>query len=187
MEALAKNWGWFVGLGALMVVLGLIAIAAPAVATLAVGIMVGWLLMIGGIAQIVQAFGSGRWRGFFLHLLGGVLYLAVGALIVFDPLGGAIALTILFAAFLVVQGVFQIIFAWQLRPLRTWGWAMVNGILSLVLGVLIWMEWPSSALWVLGLLVGIHLVFSGWALIMIGFAVRRHASEPPVAGADQHA
>jgi uncharacterized membrane protein HdeD (DUF308 family) len=187
MDALAKNWGWFVGLGVLMVVLGAFAIAVPVIATIAVGLMVGWLLLIGGVAQIIQAFGSGRWRGFFLHLLGGVLYLAVGALIVFDPLGGAVALTILLAAFLVVQGVFQIIFAWQLRPLRNWGWAMANGVLSLVLGILIWMQWPSSALWVLGLLVGIHLVFSGWALIMIGFAGRRHASEPRVAGADQHA
>jgi uncharacterized membrane protein HdeD (DUF308 family) len=187
MEALAKNWGWFVGLGVLMVVLGMFAIAAPVIATVAVGLMVGWILMIGGIAQIIQAFGPGRWRGFFLHLLGGVLYLVVGALIVFDPLGGAVALTILLAAFLIVQGVFQIIFAWQLRPLSNWGWAMANGILSLVLGVLIWMEWPSSALWVLGLLVGIHLVFSGWALIMIGLSVRRHRAPSPAAEAGRPA
>jgi len=108
MDALHKNWGWFLALGVLMVILGVIVIGTPAVATLAVGLLLGWTLVIGGVVQIVHAFMAKQWRGFLFELLGGVLYLLVGLMLVYDPLGGALALTLLLAIFLVVQGVFQI-------------------------------------------------------------------------------
>ena len=175
MDALQKNRGWFLALGALMVVLGVIVIGTPAVATLALGKLLGWILVIGGVVQIVHAFKVKEWRGFLFELLGGVLYLLVGLMLVYDPLGGALALTLLLAIFLVVQGVFQVFMAFRVRPARNWSWLLASGIITLILGLLIWSKWPSDALWVVGLLVGIHLISSGWSLIMLALAARSSA------------
>jgi uncharacterized membrane protein HdeD (DUF308 family) len=172
MEALSRNWGWLLALGILMVLLGLFAIAAPVVATIAVQIMLGWLLVIGGIAQGVHAFMVKGWAGFLLALLSAILYLVVGILLLINPVAGAVALTIIFAAFLVVEGIFKIVMALRVRDHRGWGWLLASGIVSLILGALIWAQWPSSALWVIGLLVGIQLVFTGWALVMLALAAR---------------
>ena len=172
MDALQRGWGWFVGLGAVLVVLGIVVIASPIVATMAIELLVGWILVIGGVLQIVQALRARGWRGFLLHLVGGILYLLVGVLLLYDPLGGALALTLVLTAFLVVQGIVQIVIAVQIRPTRNWGWLLASGVITLLLGLLIWSGWPSSALWVIGLLVGIHLVVTGASLIMLGLAAR---------------
>jgi uncharacterized membrane protein HdeD (DUF308 family) len=155
MDALSRNWRWLLALAVLMIVLGLMAIAAPAYATFAVQILLG-----------------------LFELLSALLYLAVGALLLVNPVEGALALTIVLAAFLVVEGIFKTVMAWRVRGHPRWGWLLASGILSLILGALIWAEWPSSALWVIGLLVGVHLLFTGWALIMLALAARawRHAS-----------
>ena len=110
------------------------------------------------MAQIVHAFSARGWQGFALHLLGGVLYLLVGGWMILKPLLGALALTLLLAAFLLVQGIFQIALALRIRPARGWGWPLASGVVTLLLAVLIYAGWPSSALWVIGLLVGIHLL-----------------------------
>jgi uncharacterized membrane protein HdeD (DUF308 family) len=173
MEALSRNWGWLLALGILMIILGAIAIAAPAVATIAVQFMLGWLLVISGIAEGIHAFMAQGWRGFLLELLSAVLYLAVGILLLVNPLEGALALTIVLAVFLIVEGIFKIITALRVRDHDGWGWLLASGIVSVILGVLIWAEWPASGLWVIGLLVGIQLLFTGWALVMLALAARR--------------
>ena len=113
------------------------------------------------------------WRGFLLELLSAVLYLGVGILLLVNPLEGALALTIVLAAFLVVEGIFKIIMAMRVRDHDGWGWLLASGILSVTLGVLIWAQWPASGLWVIGLLVGIQLLFTGWSLVMLALAARR--------------
>jgi uncharacterized membrane protein HdeD (DUF308 family) len=173
LETLSRNWGWLLALGILMVILGAIAVAAPAVATIAVQFMLGWLLVISGIGEGIHAFMVQGWRGFLLELLSAVLYLAVGILLLVNPLQGALALTIVVAVFLVVEGIFKIITALRVRDHDGWGWLLASGIVSVILGVLIWAEWPASGLWVIGLLVGIQLLFTGWALIMLALAARR--------------
>jgi uncharacterized membrane protein HdeD (DUF308 family) len=172
MDALSRNWGWLLALALLMIVLGLMAIAAPVYATFAVQILLGWILVIGGIAQAIHAFMARGWGGFLLELLSALVYLAVGALLLVNPVEGALALTIVLAAFLVVEGIFKVVMAWRVRAHPGWGWLLSSGILTLILGGLIWAEWPSSALWVIGLLVGVHLLFTGWALIMLALAAR---------------
>ena len=142
------------------------------VATIAVQIMLGWLLIIGGIAEGIHAFMAQGWRGFLLELLSAILYLVVGILLLVNPVTGALALTVLLAVFLVVEGIFKIIMALRVRDHRNWGWLLASGILSLILGAMIWSEWPASGLWVIGLLVGVQLVFSGWALVMLAAAAR---------------
>ena len=135
MEVLSRNWGWLLALGILMIILG--AIAAPVAATIAVQFMLGWLLVITGIAEGIHAFMVRGWRGFLLEILSAVLYLGVVILLLVNPLEGALALTIVLAAFLVVEGIFKIIMAMRVRDHDGWGWLLASGILSVVLGVLI--------------------------------------------------
>lgn len=180
MEALSRNWGWLLALSILMIILGLFAIGAPVVATITVQIMLGWLLVIGGIAEGIHAFMAQGWRGFLLELLSAILYLVVGILLLVNPVGGALALTIVLAVFLLVEGVFKITMAMRVRDHGGWGWLLASGILSVVLGLLIWAQWPASGLWIIGLLVGIQLLFTGWSLLMLALAARAHhqASAP---------
>jgi uncharacterized membrane protein HdeD (DUF308 family) len=176
MDALQKGWGWLLGLGILLSVLGLLLIAAPVLGTLAVDLLVGWFLIIGGVAQLVHAFMEKAWRGFLLELLSGMLYLVVGVLLVFYPVAGAQALTLFVAAFLTVEGLVRIVMALRVRPGHGWGWLLFGGIVTVILGILIWTQWPGSGLWVLGLLVGINLLFTGWSLTMMAIALRAHES-----------
>jgi uncharacterized membrane protein HdeD (DUF308 family) len=174
-----RNWGWLLALGIGLIVLGLLDIAVPMIATLAIGIFLGWLLLIGGVAQILHAFSARGWRGFALHLLGGVVYLLAGGWMIFNPLLGALALTLMLAAFLLIQGIFQIVLALRIRPARGWGWPLASGLVTVLLAVLIYAGWPGSALWVIGLLVGIHLLMSGLSLTMLALAARGVAHELP--------
>jgi uncharacterized membrane protein HdeD (DUF308 family) len=174
METLSRNWGWLLALGILMIILGVFAIAAPYGATLAVQFALGWILVIGGIAEAIHAFMARGWGGFLLELLSAILYVVVGVLLLTNPVGGALALTIVLAVFLIVEGIFKIMMAMRVRDHRGWGWLLASGILSVILGVLIWAEWPASGLWIIGLLVGIQLLFTGWSLVMLGLAARAH-------------
>lgn len=176
MEVLSKNWGWLLGLGILMIILGMVAIAMPKPATLAVQVALGWILVIGGIAEGIHAFMAQGWRGFLLELLSAILYLVVGVLLLVNPVAGALALTVVLAVFLIVEGIFKIIMAMRVRDHRGWGWLLASGILSAILGFMIWAEWPASGLWVIGLLVGIQLLFTGWSLVMLALAARAHRS-----------
>ena len=177
MEVLSRNWGWLLALGILMIILGVFAIAAPVVATLAVQIALGWILVVGGIAQGVHAFMVRSWGGFLLQLLSAALYLLIGILLLVNPVEGALALTFVLAVFLIVEGAFRIFLALRLRDHRGWGWILTSGLLSLVLGVLIWAEWPVAGLWVIGLLVGIQLLFTGWSLVMLALGARAYRDQ----------
>ena len=126
MDVLEKGWGWLLALGVLLSALGLLLIAAPALGTLAIDLLVGWFLIIGGIAQLIHAFMEKAWRGFLLELASGALYLVVGLLLVFYPLAGAQALTIFLAAFLLVEGIVRIAMALRLRPGAGLGLAAVR-------------------------------------------------------------
>jgi uncharacterized membrane protein HdeD (DUF308 family) len=174
MDVLQKGWGWLLGLGILLSVLGVLLIVAPVLGTLAVDLLIAWFLIIGGVAEVIHAFMEKAWRGFLLELASGVLYLIVGGLLLFNPMAGAQALTLVLAAFLLVEGIVRIAMALRLRPAQGWGWLLFGGIVSVILAVLIWMQWPASGLWVIGLLVGINLLFTGWSLTMMAIATRAH-------------
>jgi uncharacterized membrane protein HdeD (DUF308 family) len=171
LSALGSNWGWFVALGVILIVLGFFALSAVVAASLATALFVGWLMMIGGVIETVGAFWSRRWSGFFLHLLSGVLSIVVGLLFVRAPVGAMLALTLLLACLLLVAGLFRITAALTYR-FSSWGWPLLSGIIDVILGVMIWMQWPASALWVMGLFLGISLIFRGADWIGVGLAVR---------------
>src|SRR5262249_36053909 len=132
----------------------------PLVASLASAMAIGALLLLGGVAQMVGAFWTRDWSGFFLSLLMGVLYLLLGVLFLRDPGDALAAMTLLLACALMVGGLFRII-ASLMHRFPHWGWILAGGILNLVLGILIWQQWPAAALWVIGLFVGIDLIFTG--------------------------
>ncbi len=169
---LQKQWWCFLALGITMVVLGTAAIAAPCVSSL-VGIkLLGILLLGGGIIQVVSAFWMGQWSGFFLCLLTGLLYLVVGVMIVENPLGGLVALTLLLAAIFIVSGIAKIVVSLQGR-FAHWGWALVSGIVTLLLGLILWSRLKEGdGLWFIGLMIGIELLFNGWTWVMLGLSVR---------------
>ena len=173
VENLKGKWGWLLTLGILMLIVGFCALSMPFVAALASVLFLGWLLIIGGVLQGVHAFGQKHWGGLFWQLLIGVLYLLIGLMLIVEPLRSLLALTLLLAIFFVVEGIFRIIAAFRLKPRDNWGWILLNGLVTLVLGALIWAEWPSAAVWAIGLLVGIDLIFGGWSMIMIALAARK--------------
>ena len=164
---------WFLALGIAMVLLGIAAIAFPFMATLAVELLLGWILLANGALGIVHAFRASRWNGFMLAMLAALLSLGIGILLLLYPLTGILSLTLVIAVFFMAGGLFRILLAFRLRPLDHWGWLLVSGILSLLLAAIILTQWPTAAAWLLGLLVGIDLMFSGWTLLMLGIAAAR--------------
>ena len=168
---LRRRWGWFLALGIFLIVVGVLAIQRPEVATLTVVEVIGFLLVFGAGAEIVSSFWARRWGGFFLHLLTSLLYLFVGAVILERPGLGAAGYTLMLAVFFVASGLFRIVFALSQR-FSGWGWTLLSGVVTLALGVLIWRDLPEAAFWVIGTFVGIDLLFVGWSWVMLGLAVR---------------
>lgn len=176
VEQTANEHPWWVGgFGVLAVVTGFLAIAAAFWTTVATVVLFGALLLVGGIAQMLDA-GTNRegvslgWR-----LACGALAAIVGAMLVFDPVGGAVGLTLLLGAFFVVQAVMRLVMATEIEgPAR--GWLITSGLIDLVLGALILMQWPASGAWIIGLFVGLDLVFTGISMIMLAALRPRLAS-----------
>jgi uncharacterized membrane protein HdeD (DUF308 family) len=169
------QWWCFLLLGIVLTVLGALAVGCGVTAIYLSVITValfGFLLLFGGLAQIVSAFWAGRWSGFLLHVLIGILYVVVGYLIVDAPAASAVALTLVLAAYLIVGGVFRIISALATR-FHGWGWVLLNGAISVMLGIMIYKGWPSTGLWVIGLFVGIDLMFNGLSWIIFALDLRR--------------
>ncbi|MCX6356882.1 MAG: DUF308 domain-containing protein [Candidatus Aureabacteria bacterium] len=163
--------GLLVFLGIILILAGCAAIGMPMVASLTVELLIGWVLIISGIMQSIYSFSSRKWGKFSMRLLAGILYLIAGMMLVAHPLRGVLTLTFLLGLLFVLEGLCKIIGSIQIRHVLNWKGLFLSGILSLLIGVLIWRQWPSSAVWVIGLLVGINILFRGWALIMLASAL----------------
>lgn len=172
-EGLRKNWIWFLILGIILIILGVIAIGHSVYTTVASIVFLGVLLIISGALQTIYSFWAHRWSGFFLSLLTGVLYLVVGSLFVSKPLSGALVFTLLLGAFYLVGGIFRIIGSIMTR-FDHWGWSLFSGIITLLLGVLILAGWPETGLWVIGLFIGIDLIIFGWVWVALSLAAKSH-------------
>jgi len=172
VETISRNWLWFLLLGFVLILLGVAALGATWIVALASAIVFGWLLMFSGISEALAAIWAREWNGFFLHLLTSVLYVVVGVLIIANPVGAAAALTILLAVLFLTRGLFRLIAAATLRY-PGWPWAVFDGVVTLVLGLLIWRHWPDSTLWVIGTFVGIDLLFRGWSWVMFALGMRK--------------
>jgi len=171
LEKLRHRWGWFLVLGILLVILGMVAFIVVPVATLATVLILGWVLVISGVIEFIHAFRVRGWGGVVLHLIAGILGVLVGLLIVTHPVAGALVWTLLFASFFTVIGLFRLITAARIKY-PNWGWAVFDGIVTFLLGILLWIEWPWSGYWFLGIALGISLTLRGWTYVMFAFAIR---------------
>ncbi len=169
LDAIKENAGLTIAVGALVMLLGFLVMASPLVAGISVALMVGVMLVIGGIGQLVFAFKTGQ--GIFAIILG-VLTIIIGGYMVSNLNVALAALTLFLAAYLIVSGISETMMSFQARPVKGWGWALFSGILSVILGIMIWAQAPLSGAWAIGILIGIRLFFSGWTLLMFGFAAR---------------
>jgi len=173
LKDLEPKWGRFLLLGVAQVVLGMVALTIPWLVTIVSVVFYGWLLLFAGIFELATAFRTRGWN-LVLHLLGGILTLVVGGLMAFRPDAGAVAITLLLAAMFLTGGFFRIGAALGIR-FPNWGWTVAGGAVSVILGVLIWREWPFSALWVIGTFIAIELLIRGWAWVMLAFALRERS------------
>lgn len=173
-KALHEHWVLYLVEGVVLLVLGATAIVLPALATLAVTILLGWLFLVSGIIGLVTTFWMRHAPGFWWSLLSAVLGIVVGIWLLVAPVTGALSLTVILVAFFIIEGVASIMFSLDHRRELSgqWGWMLVSGIVDLVLAVLIFAGLPSTAAWAIGLLVGINMLFGGVALIALALHAR---------------
>ena len=168
-----KNWGWLLALGIGFILLGTIALGMSVAVTVVTVLFFGVLLAIGGTVQLIQAFRSRGWQSIGMHVLIAVLYLVAGISLMTQPVAGSLALTALLGVAFVATGILRIVMGLQIKKSGIgWGWVVFAGFLSLILGVMIFMQWPFSALWVIGMLVAIEMIFHGWSYVMLALALK---------------
>jgi uncharacterized membrane protein HdeD (DUF308 family) len=138
-------------------------------------VFVGFLLLASGVTQIVHALKSRQWGTGFWGTVIGLLGVAAGLLMIFRPMVGLLSMTMLIAIYFLVDGISEIIAAFKIKPDQGWGWVLFNGIIAVLLGLMIWRQWPVSGQWAIGLLVGIHILMSGWTMVILGTGARRVA------------
>jgi len=175
MDEAKKNSGFLIFLGVVTVIFGVVAIGSPLITGVAVSVFVGFLLLASGVTRIVHALKSKQWGTGFWGTVIGVLGVAAGLLMIFRPLVGLVTMAMLLAIYFLVDGISEIIAAFKIKPDQGWGWVLFNGIIAVVLGLMIWRQWPVSGAWAIGLLVGIHILMTGWSMIILGTGARRVA------------
>jgi len=175
--SLQRVWCPLLLLGVVSVIAGLFAISFGFAATMASVFLLGVLLLVAGVTEVVHGVLVRNGRSFALHLLAAAMYLIVGVFVLEDPVQAAAVLTLLLAASFFVGGLLRIVFAVAVR-FPSWPWVLLNGVVDLVLGMMIFNRWPESSLWVLGLFVGIDLLFHGWSWIILALNVRSYQAAP---------
>ena len=179
--AIRRHWGLFLAEGILLVILGILALLAPMIASIAATVFFGWLLLISGIVGLFTTFRARHAPGFWWSLISAVIGIVAGVLLIGWPLLGTLSLTAVLIGFLFAEGVVTIMYALQHRTALSgrWGWMLASGIVDVGLGILLLIGFPSTALWALGLLLGINLIFGGWALIFMALHARPGATAAP--------
>ncbi|MHC4222850.1 MAG: HdeD family acid-resistance protein [Planctomycetota bacterium] len=170
---LKKNAGWVIGFGIILLLLGIFAILTPLIPGLVVTLGVGIFLLVASATEILHGLRSGSWKTGAFHFISGLLAFLGGLLMILHPVKGLDFLTLLLAVYFFADGISACVQAWNLRPLRGWGWMLFAGSLSLLLGILTIAEWPLTADWLVGTYIGVKLFFTGSALIALGSAARQ--------------
>jgi uncharacterized membrane protein HdeD (DUF308 family) len=175
LPILRHNWGWFVALGVLLMLFGVVGVMVPLVLGEAVVLLLGWLFLVGGIFEIVHAIWRRGWHGFWIDILSGILTTVIGGMILSRPGEALVDITLLIGIVFLVGGIFRFAVAVAVR--NPYGpWIVLHGLIGIVLGLMILGGWPFSSIWVIGTLVGIDMVFNGARLITLGMAGRRSAA-----------
>ncbi|HEV3219142.1 MAG TPA: DUF308 domain-containing protein [Candidatus Acidoferrales bacterium] len=167
-----ESVGWSIGLSVLLIVAGLLAIALPQMAGITVSIFVAWLLIFSGGVHLIFAWHTRTTGGVLWELLVGLLYIGIGVYLLIHPVAGLATLTLALAIYLFAEGILEFILSFAVRPLPGANWLLLDGVITLILGIMIWRLWPSSTEWVIGTIVGISMLFSGISRLMISMAAR---------------
>ena len=175
IEPLRAKWGWIVALGVTYAIAGFIALGSVLMATVATVYFVGIMMVVSGIAEVVNAFQVKTWGKFLLWALLGVLYIIAGFVTFENPLLAAAVLTLILGSVLIVSGIMRIILGFSMKHGMPWIWVVLSGVVTLLLGLIILNHWPVSSLYILGLFLGIDLVFAGATWIGMGLRLRRAA------------
>ena len=176
-----EHWKLFLVEGIILVILGILAIIIPPLATIGITIFIGWLFLISGIAGLITTYGARQAPGFWWSLLSAILGIAAGIVLLAWPVSGAVSLTLLLIVFFVIEGVLSIMYALEHKRELTgqWGWMLFSGIIDLILAAIIFAGLPGTAAWALGLLVGINMLFGGSSMIAIALHGRSTATAAP--------
>lgn len=177
LDGIKTNARLAVIVGIVMLVCGFLAIGSPLAAGLSVTLFVGVMLIVGGIAQCFLAFQAGAFGKGLLIFIMGALTAVAGFYLLNQPIAGLASITIFLAAYFVVTGIVELVSAFQIRPAEGWGLMLFNGIVTLLLGIMIWRQFPVSGAWAVGILFGVKMILSGWSLIFIGRGVSGVAKE----------
>ncbi|MBW4447623.1 MAG: HdeD family acid-resistance protein [Spirirestis rafaelensis WJT71-NPBG6] len=170
-------------IGALLIVLGIVAIALPSASTIFAETWFALILISSGFAKLVYATETRHQGGFLWKLLLSGLYIATGIMLFVNPLTGVLTLTLLLGSFLLTEGVFELILAFRLRPQQNWTWVLGDGIITLLLGAMIWFQWPFNAPWLIGTLVGVSILFTGISRIGLSLNARSALNQPEATSA----
>lgn len=171
-QQLKDNANWFLGLGIGLIIVGTFALIFSYITTLFSVMYFGAFMVVVGLFEAVKSFKMHLWSNFFLHLFLAVLYIVGGGFIVMYPAINAVSLTLLLSLFFIVSGILKIIFVLTCKTPNTF-WLLANGLITLLLGVCIWNQWPFSGLWFIGMLIGIETIFTGWTYIMLGVIAKK--------------
>jgi uncharacterized membrane protein HdeD (DUF308 family) len=169
----SHRWSWFVGLGIVQVIMGVLCWIDVVAASIAGVVIIGVLLLVGGVFQIIHAFAVRGWSGFLLHVLMGVLYVVGGMLLMDEPLRGSLIITLVISVLLIVSGAMRLVMAATHRHMQGLWLVILSGVVSLVIGVLLYLSLPWSSLWVLGTLIAVELVFHGIAWVQFGLILKK--------------
>ena len=170
INEIRSSWGWFLAAGILTMLFGVFCIAANVTATFATVLVFGWLLLLGGVVSLVQAFRVHEWKGSFLFLLSALLRGFTGYLLIRYPAAGAVSLTLVLASFFIVGGLFRAINS-AILELPRWGWSVFSGLVSVALGIMLLVQMPASSVWFIGFALGVDMIFDGGALIAFATAI----------------
>jgi uncharacterized membrane protein HdeD (DUF308 family) len=172
-ETVKRHSLWYLVQSALMILAGIVALAYPALSSVAVVVFLGWLLIIGGILQAIGLIGARHVPHFWLQLVSVALFVIVGLLFLRNPGEGLLTLTLLLIVLFLIEGIAKVIFALTIRPLPNWGWVLASGIVGIVLAFYLWASIPVTAVWLIGVLLGIELICEGAALGYMAWEVRK--------------
>jgi uncharacterized membrane protein HdeD (DUF308 family) len=165
--------------GVWLIVFGMVAVGSPFLAAVAVNVVIAWLIVLAGVVHVMLAFRAHGAGSMIWKLLVGLAYLFFGAYLIMHPVLGVASLTLILASLFVIEGILNIILFFKMRSLGGSSWVLVDGIITLLLGLMIYLQWPSSSAWAIGILVGVSMIISGVSRVMLSLAVRKATAAVP--------
>jgi uncharacterized membrane protein HdeD (DUF308 family) len=168
-EELRAHWKSIMFEGVTFTILGILALIVPGLFSLTFELVVGWLFLIGGALQLYRAIQSNGAPGFWMFIISALLSMVFGVLMVFNPLAGLVALTMIIAIFFLLEGIVKIIYAFQIQAFASWGWILLSGFCSILIAMMVFSGWPLSTSWFIGTLIGVYLIMNGVSLMMISW------------------